>query len=153
MFNKKMLLVLGGYIAWSIVNSLYNDTKWKELKKEIKQAKKDWYDSKRLIMDNFIETHSNLLRSLKKDVLTDENIAYFNEKKEDAKKIIHEYKIKWEEVFSDLKGKGTDFVESKREDISELYDEGKKTFEKAKIKTPKELKKIKDKIIAKAEGK
>jgi len=146
-----MLLLLWGYVVWNIVNSLYNDTKWKELKKEIKQANKDWYDSKRLIVDNFIETHSNLLKWLKKDILTEENIAYFNDKKDEAIKIVDEYKKKWEEVLSDLKWKGTDFVGSKKDDISDLYDEGKKTFEKAKIKTPKQVKKLKDKLMAKVE--
>lgn len=149
MLNKKLLLILWGYVAWNIVSSIYNDKKWKDLRKEIKVAKTSWTGSNRIVVDNFIETHKNILESLKKDILTDENIALFHEKKDEAIKVVEEYKKSSEDFIKNIKDKWTDFIDSKKEEISDIYDEKKSNFDKAKIKAPKKIKKIKDNLIAK----
>ncbi len=137
MFGKKLLLLLGGYVVWNVVNSIYNNTKWKDLKKEMKIAKKSWFDSKKVVINNFLETHKNILDSLKKDVLTEENIALFNKKKEDALSVINEYKKSWEELLKDLKWKWSDFVNSAKDEISDIYEEKKSKFKKSEIKSSK----------------
>jgi hypothetical protein len=45
-------------------------------------------------MDNFVDTHSNMIDDLKKELLSDKNKAIFNEHKEEIIKIIDSYKEK-----------------------------------------------------------
>jgi hypothetical protein len=49
-------------------------------------------ETKKIVYNNFLDTHKNFLDSLKKNVLTEENKEFFNKKVDEAKELVKEYK-------------------------------------------------------------
>ena len=67
MFNKKFLSLLAWYVLGWFVASIYSKKNPWDLEKELKKSQKAWEWELTVLINNFIETHENLLDSLKKE--------------------------------------------------------------------------------------
>ncbi len=120
---NKLLMLAAGYVAWSVVSSLFSKDKWDKLRKKMDAAKKKWEDTHGVILDHFIETQKSALDSLKSQALTDENVSKFNEKKKDLLKVVDDYKKQWEKMLKDLDKNGEDYISEAQEKLEKLYQE------------------------------
>jgi len=147
MFGKNLLTLAAGYIAWSVVASLFSDKKWENFKKELAKAKKEWKDTKQIIFDNFLNTQGKFLETLKKEVLTKENIAYLKEKKWEVDSLIVDYKIEGIKLLEDVQSKGGEYLTTAKEKLEELYNEKKDDIDKIKWEAPEKIEEIKDVLL------
>lgn len=69
MSKKNIFLLAAWYIAGGIVASIYSKKKPEELKTELESAKESGKWSFKVIMDNFVDTHANMIDNLKKNYL------------------------------------------------------------------------------------
>ncbi len=118
--GQKTLLLVGWYVVWSLITSLYNDKKGKKVREELEEVKWDNKEAQKIIINNFIDTHKNLLESFKKNILTEENKTLLNQK------------------FDKAKNEFENFVEDKKEDLKDLQKN-----------TPNKINKIKKNIVSK----
>jgi len=147
MSKKNFFLLAAGYVAWGIIASLYNRKKPEQLKKEISKAKEAWEGSFKVLVDNFLETHSNLLDDLKKEILTPENIAKFESHKEDVLKIIDSYKQRWNELINELKQNWKGYVLVVQKKLEELYNEKLIEIDNLKDLAPEKINELKNKLF------
>ncbi len=147
MSKKNLFLLAAWYVAGWIIASIYNKKKPEQLKKELTKAKENWEGSFKVLVDTFIETHSNLLDDLKKEVLSEQNIAKFESHKEEVLKIIDSYKEKWNLLINELKQnwKGYILVISKK--LEDLYKEKLIEIESIKDMTPEKIEELKNKLF------
>ena len=118
--NKKLLLLLGAYAAWVVAASVYSK-KDKQLSLELCDKEKNCEDKTKLLLQNFVEIHQNMLDDLKKKYLTDENIKKFNEKKADLMVYLEDYKKEAEEIFLEVKEKWKDYLKEWLEKLEQIY--------------------------------
>lgn len=147
MSKKNIFLLAAWYIAWWLIASVYNKKKPNELKKEIEKAKESWEWSFKVIVDSFIETHSNLIEDLKKDLMSEKNIKIFNEHKDMILKIMDSYKEKWNILIEELKTKWKEYVFTTSEKLEKLYTDKIKEIEELKWVAPEKLSELKDKLL------
>ena len=143
MFGKKLITLAIWYVAWSVVSSLFNDKKWDSLKKELAKAKKEGKDTKKIVIDNFLNTQGKFLETLKKEVLTKENIEYLKSKKWELDSLVADYKIKWIELLEDVQKNGEEYISTAKEKLEELYNEKKSDIEKLKWQAPEKVEEVK----------
>lgn len=148
MFGKNLLTLAAGYIAWSVVASLFSDKKWDNFKKELAKAKKEWKDTKKIVFDNFLNTQSKFLETIKKEVLTEENIAYLKTKKWELDSLIADYKIEWIKLLEEVQKNGGEYLDSAKEKLEELYTEKKEDIDKIKWQAPEKIEEIKDLLLS-----
>ena len=146
MFWKKFFLIAAWYIWWIFVWSMYNKNSPEDIKKDLKDAKKNWDCDLKVFLGNFIDTHKNLLIDLEKEILSEKNKELFNKKKEDIFKIASEYRDKWNELLEEVKIKWKDFVVEASEKLEKLYNEKKEEIETLKEISPKKIWELKENL-------
>ena len=155
MFGKKILLLAAGYIIGWAVATLYWEKKGKKVREDLDEVKGDSEKTKKLVLANFIETHKNFLDNLKERILTDENKDLFNQKIDEAKKLVKSYKKDWEALLEELKEKGEEYAETAKEKLEDMYKEKKEdiktALEEIKSSAPEKLKENKEKLLGKFE--
>ncbi|MDP5039235.1 MAG: hypothetical protein NWP80_02210, partial [Candidatus Gracilibacteria bacterium] len=85
----------------------------KKSSQELKVGEK--LDSK-IILNNFIEVHQNILEDLKSRLLTNENKQKFNN-------IVSEYKLKAKDIMLEVSQKGKDYLEDGLEKLEKVTNE------------------------------
>ncbi len=147
MSKKNLFLLAAWYVAGWIIASIYNKKKPEQLKKELTKAKESGEGSFKVLVDSFVETHANLLDDLKKEVMSEQNIAKFEAHKEEVFKIIDSYKEKWNSLINELRenGKGYILVISKK--LEDLYNEKLLEIESIKDMTPEKIDELKNKLL------
>jgi len=147
MSKKNLFLLAAWYVAGWIIASIYNKKKPEELKNELTKAKETWEWSFKVLVDNFVETHANLLENLKNEVMSEQNMAKFESHKEEVLKIIDSYKEKWNSLIKELKEnwKGYILVISKK--LEDLYNEKLLEIESIKGMTPEKIDELKNKLL------
>ncbi len=144
-----MLLAAAAYITWTVVATIFSEKKGEKVRAELKDAKDNWGDSKKILMWNFIETHKNFLEELKEMVMTDENKELFESKVKEVKKVVKQYTKEGEKLIAELKEQGTDYAETAKVELEKLYEEKKGKLEELKEDAPEKVEKAKKKLIAK----
>ena len=144
MSKKNIFLLAAWYVAGWIISSLYNKKKPSELKKDLQKSKKEWEGEFKVMVDNFMDTHSNLIKDLKSHVMTDDNKKLFNEKKDDLLKVVDTYKIQGLELADELKAKWKDFIVEASDSLEKLYEEKKDEIDLLKDSAPEKMEELKN---------
>lgn len=146
MLKKNIFLLIVWYLVGGLVASIYSKRNPSDFKKDLedKKAKGEW--EFKLILNNFIEIHSNLIEDIKVKILTDENKAMFNEKKDKILAIVDSYKDRWIELIEELKVKGKDYVLKASKELEKLYLEKKQEIEWFKWIAPEKIQEIKNSL-------
>lgn len=144
--KKTMFLLATGYILWWLVASLYVKKTGSTLRKNIETAKENWEGSFKVLANNFVETHSNLLDNLKEEIMTEENKAIFNEHKEEIFKILDSYKSKWTVLLKELKTKWESYKAEATKKLKDLYEDWIESINEMKDIAPKKAQELKKKL-------
>ena len=147
MFNKKFLTLFTGYILWWVVASIYNKKKPWDLQKKIKDWKNNWEWEFNILLNDFIETHKNLLDSFKKESIYIDNKNKIEAKTKELLEILDSYKNDWKKLLEELKVKWKDYVSQTLEKLEKLYSEKKEEIEWIKDVAPEKIKDLKDKLF------
>ncbi len=142
-------MLAAGYVAGSVVSSLFSKDKWDKLRKKVESAKSKWEDTKKIILDHFIDTQKSALDSLKWQALSEENVSKFNEKKADLLKVVDDYKKQGEKMLKDLDKNGEDYIAEAQTKLEKLYQE--KTSQIKDIKW-EDVQAVGKKLLASFEG-
>jgi len=145
--NKKIILLWAVYVWWVIATLLYNKKTDKEIQKELLDARTKWEWDFKVLFNNFIEIHKNLLDNLKAKTLTEENKEFINKKKDEFLIFIDDYKEKAQEIFEEYKVLWKDYAEEAIEKLEKFYNEKLNDLEKLKEKAPEKIDEIKSKLI------
>lgn len=148
MSKKWIFTLLAWYVAWSVIASMFSKKKWSDIQKELDKKNISQEEKFKILFNNFVSTHENLLRSIKEEVTSEKNKALFNEKKEQFYSLVDEYKVEWEKILEDLKGKWNEALLSGRDKMEELYEEKKKQINEIKGEAPDKAKDVKGKLLA-----
>jgi hypothetical protein len=148
MSKKNLFLVAAGYVVWGLISSIYNKKKPWELEKEIKESKEKWEGEFKILFNDFIDTHKNLLENLKQEDFYKNSKVKLWEKKEELFKIVDVYKTQWIELLDELKVKWKDYLIETSDKLEKLYQEKKVEIESLKEVAPEKMTEIKDKLIA-----
>ena len=146
MSKKNIFLLAAWYIAGGIIASLYYKKKMEELKKELEKSRSEWEGDFKVMLENFIETHTNLLEDLKAHIMTDKNKALFSEKKNEFLNIVDVYKKQWTELIEELKVKWKDFIVEASDSLEKLYEEKKEEIEALKNVAPEKAQESKNSL-------
>lgn len=147
MSKKNLFLLAAWYVAGWIIASIYNKKKPEQLKKELTKAKETWEWSFKVLVDNFLETHTNLFDDLKKEVLSEQNMAKFDAHKEEVLKIIDSYKEKWSLLINELKENWKWYILVISKKLEDLYNEKLLEIESIKWMTPEKIDELKNKLL------
>ena len=142
MSKKNLFILAAWYVAWWIISSLYNKKKPDQLKKDLEKSREKGEGDFKVMLDNFVATHTNLLEDLKSQVITDKNKEIFNEKKEELLNVVEIYKKQWIELTEELKNKWKDFIVEASDTLDQLYQEKKEEIEQLKEIAPEKAKEI-----------
>lgn len=143
---KKLLLLASWYLAWSFISSMFSSKKWKDLKKEIENN--PWW-CKSVFLDNFVETHKNLLNSLKDELNSEKNQKLLKDKKEKIDAMIRDFKEEGQELLKELKKWWEKSLSGIKTRLEDIYKEKKEKFDSMKSSWTKKIKEIKDNIASK----
>lgn len=146
--NKKLLILLGAYASWVVATLLYNKKNPSEIKSELDSARNAWEKDCKVLFNNFIEIHKNLLEGLKARLLTEENKNLFHQKKDEFLQLSEEYRKKGQEIFEEYKLKGQDYTQEWLEKLEEFYQEKLKDLDTIKENAPDKIHQTKKKLIA-----
>ncbi|MFK7779641.1 MAG: hypothetical protein QM490_00625 [Candidatus Gracilibacteria bacterium] len=146
MSKKNIFILAAGYIAGGIISSFYNKKKPAELKKDLEKSRKEGEGDFKVMLNNFIDTHSNLLDDLKSHILTEKNKKIFKNKKEELLGIVDIYKKQGLELTEELKTKGKIFLSEASEKLENLYEEKKEEIKALKDVAPEKANKIKESL-------
>jgi cell shape-determining protein MreC len=146
---KKTMLITAGYIIWGLVATLFSEKKWEKVREDLKKVEGNNKKTKEIILNNFINTHQNLLESFKEQVLTEENKKLILKEIEKDTKIIKDYKKQGEHLLEELKEKGITYVDTAKTELEKLYEEKKLHFKDFQNHAPEQIEEIKEKLISK----
>ena len=135
---KKLLWLVGWYIAGNTVHSIFNRKKGSKLDKILKSddvtnEEKIWF-----LWDNFMTTQKKLVKKIGSELDGNEHV-------DAVKKIVTDYTEQWKELLSQLHEKGSEkwwaikdkfekLYESKKEELSRVTEQAPEQFEWAKKK-------------------
>ncbi len=146
--NKKLLTLLWVYASWVVAALLYNKKSPAQIKTELDTAKESGEKNIKVLFNNFIEIHQNLLDTLKTKLLTEENKAKFYAKKDDFISLALDFKSNSEKIFEEYKNLGKDYSTEWIQKLEQFYTEKLNEVEELKKKTPEKIEAVKIKIIA-----
>lgn len=135
MSKKNIFLLALGYLAGNAVASIY----WKKKN----AAKKVDFNS---VIDDFVETHTNMIENLKKELATPENKKLFNTKKAEVIKILDSYKTKGNVLLRQLEKKGKTFANEYVKKLDALYKEKDKELSNLKEIAPEKIEDLKERL-------
>lgn len=147
MFNKKFFLLAAGYIAGGVVSSLYSKKKPKDLKAELKESKENWEWEFKILLNNFVDTHKNLLLDIESEIMSSKNKALFLEKKAQLLKIADMYKAEGNRLLEELKVNGKSYLIEASEKLETLYKEKKAELEELKQISPQKAIELKENLM------
>lgn len=147
MSKKNLFLLAAWYVAGWIISSLYNSKKPEELKKTLKEAKEKWDGSFKILVDTFIETHTNLIDDLREELLSEKNKKLLTDHKDDILNIIDSYKEKWNLLIEELKINGKSYLYETTEKLDLLYREKILELDELKSIAPDKMELLKDKLL------
>ena len=144
MSKKGLVTLTAAYLAWVAAATFY----WrngKQLKKDLEKAEEEGDSKLWVVLCAFIETHKNMINSLKEEIMSEKNIELYNKCKDEALKIFDSYKEKWKELIAELKEKWADYA-SKTYHLENIKWISAKTLEELKAKLASVFKSTKDEI-------
>lgn len=142
MSKKNIFLLAAWYIAGGFIATLYGKKKPGELKKELETSRKEGEWDFKVMIDNFIDTHSTLIEKLKKEVLTDKNKELFKEKKEELLNVVDSYKNEWTKLVEELKVQWKEFLTEASDNLEKIYEEKVEEIEQLKEVAPEKAKEL-----------
>ena len=146
--SKKCLVTLtAAYLAWVAAATFY----WrngKQLKKDLEKAEEEGDSKLWVVLCAFIETHKNMINSLKEEIMSEKNIELYNKCKDEALKIFDSYKEKWKELMVELKEKWADYASKTYQKLEELYNSKIFDLENIKWISAKTLEELKAKLAS-----
>lgn len=149
MFGKKLFLILGGYVVWNVVASLYTGKKGKEVKTDLKKAKKEGKDEAKVLFENIWNTNLSFFDDIKHTIYSEKTKKILHKKgeeilhqveqlKEEGKKLIVEFQEKSGEYTGDIKDKVETLYATKKEEV----------IKKVKKEAPRKTKEVKDTLTS-----
>lgn len=148
MSKKNLFLLAAWYVAGWIIASLYNKKKPDQIKKDIDKAKEKWESTFKVLVDNFVQTHANLIDDVKKELLSEKNLAKYKEHKEEILKIIDSYKEKSNLLLDELKVKWKNHLYVASEKLEKLYNEKVTEIEQLKWLAPEKISDLKESLLS-----
>lgn len=145
---KKTLLMLGAaYFAGVAISSLYQKKDKKVLREELANKDGEKFEQLKVLFANFMDIHSDAMTDVKDKTLTEENIAFLNEKKEDLLKVVDSYKVKWEEYLKTAQDKGVEYKDEALANLNKLYLEKKEELDELIKKSPELVSEYREKLV------
>lgn len=126
MFGKKLFLLLGGYVAGNLVATLYTSKKGKEIKTEMKKAKKDGKDEVSIVFENLFDIQKRFFDDIQSFIQSEKNKKLLGSKVENAKEYVEIFKNKSQFLIEEFQKKwiGKTSQELKKR-LEVLYSESK----------------------------
>ena len=146
MSKKNLFLLAAWYLAGWVIVSLYNKKKPWSLKKDLEESKKSGEGSIKVLVDNFLDTHTSLINDLKEELLSDKNKKLIEKHKEDLLLIVDSYKNRAEVLIEELRDKWKSHLISTIENLELLYNEKKSEIDDLKWIAPAKAKELKEKL-------
>ncbi len=147
MSKKGLVTLTAAYLAWVAAATFY----WrngKQLKKDLEKAEEEGNSKLWVVLCAFIETHKNMINSLKEEIMSEKNIELYNKCKDEALKIFDSYKEKWKELMAELKEKWADYASKTYQKLEELYNSKIFDLENIKWISAKTLEELKAKLAS-----
>ena len=147
MSKKGLVTLTAAYLAWVAAETFY----WrngKQLKKDLEKAEEEGDSKLWVVLCAFIETHKNMINSLKEEIMSEKNIELYNKCKDEALKIFDSYKEKWKELMAELKEKWADYASKTYQKLEELYNSKIFDLENIKWISAKTLEELKAKLAS-----
>lgn len=146
MSKKNIFLLAAGYIAGGLVASLYWKKRSSDLRRDIAEAKEKGEWSFKILVNNFLATHENLIENIKWEIMTEENVKMFNDKKDELIKILNTYKTRANAILRDLKKKWESYLWEASKKLEALYKEKLAEIKALKDIAPEKLEELKLKL-------
>ena len=147
MSKKGLVTLTAAYLAWVAAATFY----WrngKQLKKDLEKAEEEGDSKLWVVLCAFIETHKNMINSLKEEIMSEKNIELYHKCKDEALKIFDSYKEKWKELMAELKEKWADYASKTYQKLEELYNAKIFDWENIKWISAKTLEELKAKLAS-----
>lgn len=147
MSKKGLVTLTAAYLAWVAAATFY----WrngKQLKKDLEKAEEEGNSKLWVVLCAFIETHKNMINSLKKEIMSEKNIELYHKCKDEALKIFDSYKEKWKELMAELREKWADYASKTYQKLEELYNSKIFDLENIKWISAKTLEELKAKLAS-----
>lgn len=147
MSKKGLVTLTAAYLAWVAAATFY----WrngKQLKKDLEKAEEEGNSKLWVVLCTFIETHKNMINSLKEEIMSEKNIELYHKCKDEALKIFDSYKEKWKELMAELKEKWADYASKTYQKLEELYNSKIFDLENIKWISAKTLEELKAKLAS-----
>lgn len=145
--NKKLLVLLWVYASWVVAALLYNKKSPTEIKTELDEANKTWQKSFKVLFNNFIEIHKNLLEDFKVKVLTEENKKLLYTKRDEFLELTEEYKVKAQKIFQEYKHLWKNYADEWLKKLKKFYNEKLDEIEDLKKKAPDKVNEAREKLL------
>ncbi len=145
--NKKFLLLLGAYASWVATALYYNRKTPKDIEAELETAKKSGEKDIKVLFNNFLEIHKNLLEDLKVRLLTEENKELFHKKRGEFLALVDDYKIKASEIAKEYKEKWYEYAEEWLKKLDKFYKEKLDELDDLKDEAPEKIEDAKKKLL------
>lgn len=147
MSKKGLVTLTAAYLAWVAAATFY----WrngKQLKKDLEKAEEEGNSKLWVVLCAFIETHKNMINSLKEEIMSEKNIELYHKCKDEALKIFDSYKEKWKELMAELREKWADYASKTYQKLEELYNSKIFDLENIKWISAKTLEELKAKLAS-----
>lgn len=147
MSKKGLVTLTAAYLAWVAAATFY----WrngKQLKKDLEKAEEEGDSKLWVVLCAFIETHKNMINSLKEEIMSEKNIELYHKCKDEALKIFDSYKEKWKELMAELREKWADYASKTYQKLEELYNSKIFDLENIKWISAKTLEELKAKLAS-----
>lgn len=147
MSKKGLVTLTAAYLAWVAAATFY----WrngKQLRKDLEKAEEEGDSKLWVVLCAFIETHKNMINSLKEEIMSEKNIELYHKCKDEALKIFDSYKEKWKELMAELKEKWADYASKTYQKLEELYNSKIFDLENIKWISAKTLEELKAKLAS-----
>lgn len=147
MSKKGLVTLTAAYLAWVAAATFY----WrngKQLKKDLEKAEEEGNSKLWVVLCAFIETHKNMINSLKEEIMSEKNIELYHKCKDESLKIFDSYKEKWKELMAELKEKWADYASKTYQKLEELYNSKIFDLENIKWISAKTLEELKAKLAS-----
>ena len=147
MSKKWILTVATAYVAGVAAATFY----WKnskQLRKDLEKAEEEGTSKFQVVIWAFLDTHSNMINSLKEEIMCERNIKLYHEYMDEASRIFDSYKEKWKELLLELKEKWADYGEIAWKKLKELYNSKVFDLENIKWISAKTLEELKAKLAS-----
>lgn len=145
--NKKLLLALWIYATWVATALVYNKKTPSEIKIELQKSTSSWGWNFKVLFNNFIEIHQNLLESIKTKLLTEKNKEYFFQKKDEINSKLLDFKINWEKLLEEYKILWKDYSNDFLKKLEIFYEEKIKELDELNKKKPEKIDDIKKGLL------